>query len=341
MHLNSIHLQIKSLFLLIIIAFVGCETASGPGTTDFKEELMKEPAHNFEYYKSFFDPQSKLADRIRSSDGFVLEYLEEYDGVDNYEFYQPTDQEKDLLEEYLELLPEGYLEVLQSRITGIYFVENYVASGMTDYVLCKDSDDIYCILIFNPDLINVPMEEWITKKENTCFIDTDPNLNIRINIESSYTGLLYILIHETTHVMDYVLSITPYTEPDIGKLNGTLENTSDFTDGIWDNYRTPTAVNNYELRDLVTFYGFKGGPLIADTSAVDIYTNLGKSSFVSLYGSTNWAEDLAEYMTYYHLTQNLGLDYSINVTYHKAMKFSYQPFEKSDVVSRRSFIDKL
>lgn len=314
--------------------FLGCETASGPGTSDFKHELMKEPAHNFGSYNDFFNPQSKLVDRIRIQDDFVLDYLKKYDDNDSYEFYQPTEQEKVLFEEYLELLPDNYLDVLESRVVGIYFIDNYLASGMTDFVLCQDSDELFCFLVFNPALINVPMEEWITKKENSCFVDTDPNLNINVSIESPYTGLLYILIHESTHVMDYVLSISPYVEPDIGELNSKMDATTSFTERVWSDYRIPFGINNYEMRDYVTFYGFKNGPLIADTNAVELYTNLSNSLFISLYGSANWAEDLAEYMTFYHLTQTLNLDYSINVTYHKALKFTYIPFEKSEILNR-------
>jgi hypothetical protein len=322
------------IFLLLMIIFVGCETASGPGANDLKQELMNEPAHNFESFRSFFDPSSKLVERVRANDDFILDYLKDFDNDDSYEFYQPTQQEIDLLDKYFELLPSKYIDILKARLVGVYFIENYVASGMTEFVLRKDKDEVYCFMVFNSNLINVPMDEWISKKENTCFIDTDPNLNIAINIDSPYTGLLYILIHECTHVMDYATSITPYVEPDIGTLYNTLNNTSAFTDNVWAEYRIPFGINAFGHRDKISFYGFKNGPLLADTNAVELYMNFSKSRFVSLYGSSNWAEDLAEYMTFYHLTQKLGLDYSINVNYHKSLKFSYRPFENADIISR-------
>ena len=320
--------------ILLAIALAGCEIASGPDDEDFKKELMQEPAHNFSYYDDFFDPSSSLVDRIRTEDQFVLEYLMDFDNKDNYSFYEPTEKQKELLDEYFKLLPLKYQEKLSERLLAIYFVNDYVASGMTDYVLEKNSDDIYTILIFNSALIDHPMDSWITKKENTCFIDDDESIDIEIDIDSEYTGLLYILIHECTHVMDYTTEITPYTEPDIGKLKNTMDNTSPFTEGVWTDYRNPQGENDFFLRDKISFYGFKNGPLLSEEFAIDIYTNLMKSKFVSLYGSTNWAEDLAEYMTYYHLTQKLGLEYSITVYFDDSLVFRYAPFNNDDILSR-------
>lgn len=321
---------------IIVFTFIlyGCEIASGPDEGDFKKELMQEPAHNFSYYDDFFDPSSSLIDRIRTDDQFVLEYLMDFDSKDNYSLYEPTEKQEELLDEYFRLLPAKYQETLTDRLLAIYFVNNYVASGMTDYVLKENSDDIYTILILNPDLIDHPMDSWITKKENTCFYDNEDGFEIKIEIESEYTGLLYILLHECTHVMDYTTEITPYTEPDIGKLKNTLDNTSPFTENIWSDYRKPTEENDFALRDKITFYGFNNGPLLSDDYAIDIYLNLMKSEFVSLYGSINWAEDLAEYMTYYHLTQKMDMNYSINVYIDDSLVFSYAPFNNEDILSR-------
>lgn len=328
-------MKIKSIILLFFaLIFISCESTQDAPELTHKEKLLSQQAHDFRSYEDFFDPASKLSDRVRTGDDFITDLLLDYEGGRDYNYYQPTESELTLLEDYFALLPKKYIEVLEERLLAIYFVEDFFASGMTDYVLVPDNDEIYCILFFEPELINVPMQDWVTKKENTCFFKESDSLDIKISLASDYTGLMYILAHECTHVMDYVTEITPYVEPDIGELRDAMDATSAFTDNIWDEYRTPTDSNNFVYRASVTFYGYKGGPLISNANAFVMYEELMETKFVSLYGSLNWAEDLAEYMTFYHLTQKLGIDYRIELYYQGELFFSYAPFYRNEIISR-------
>jgi hypothetical protein len=223
---------------------------------------------------------------------------------------------------------------MRERLIGIYFIKGYQASGMTDFVLDPAGDDIYCIMFLNPETMEHNMQEWVTHKENTCFIDDDPATEIRIRLSDEYTGLLYILAHECTHVVDYSTHVTPYTEPAIGKLLGRMDAASAFTDDVWTDYRTPAADCDYQMREDISFYGFGGGPLLSDTAAVGIYSGLAGSPFVSLYGSLSWAEDLAEYMCFNHLVNHLGIEYKIEVIRNDSLIFEYEPFSRQQVAGR-------
>ena len=68
--------------------------------------------------------------------------------------------------------------------------------------------------------------------------------------------------------------------------------------------------------------------------AESVYEALRRTPFASLYGSSNWHDDLAEYVTWYHLTQKLGQPYRIVIRDAGKETFAYEPM-KSPIVRNR------
>ena len=54
-----------------------------------------------------------------------------------------------------------------------------------------------------------------------------------------------------------------------------------------------------------------GGEPLAIDRAESVYAALRRTPFVSPYGSSNWYDDLAEFVAVYHLTEKLGQPYRI------------------------------
>ena len=65
--------------------------------------------------------------------------------------------------------------------------------------------------------------------------------------------------------------------------------------------------------------------------AKSVYEALRRTPFASLYGSSNWHDDLAEYVTWYHLTQKLTQPYRIVIREAGKETFAYEPM-KSQIV---------
>jgi hypothetical protein len=57
-------------------------------------------------------------------------------------------------------------------------------------------------------------------------------------------------------------------------------------------------------------------------------------TFVSLYGSYNWHDDLAEVVTWYHLTEKLKQPYRIEIRKKGQIIFVYEPMKSPLVRSR-------
>jgi hypothetical protein len=97
---------------------------------------------------------------------------------------------------------------------------------------------------------------------------------------------------------------------------------------------------DFPNRKNVTFYG-DGGPKINISDARELYERLMMTPFVSLYGSMNWAEDFAESMTFYHITQVLGQPYEIRYARNGDQARVFRPMESPRVKERFSILQKL
>ncbi len=95
---------------------------------------------------------------------------------------------------------------------------------------------------------------------------------------------------------------------------------------------TPSPRYRDPLLERVKFRA--GGQTLAIDQAESVYAALRRTPFVSLYGSSNWYDDLAEYVTLYHLTEVLGQPYRIVIRKEGKEAFAYEPM-KSDLVRGR------
>jgi hypothetical protein len=271
------------------------------------QELMKQPAHvlsNFDY-----DPGRPLMERVGDAPDFVITYLRNMDGKTDYRPYRLTSQERALLSNNLTLLPARMRSVFEGSLVAIYFIENFTGSGMADYVLDRKGR-LKTVLYINPATMKNDISKWLTFKENSCF-SPDAKASVRVWCGTNHTGLLYILLHEGTHIVDYVDAVTPFVEKSLIGIGRQGKGAGAFIKGVWKNYKTPLKKYDYPGRTEVDFYGLAGGPHLALTNAASLYWSVEKTPFASIYGSMNWAEDLAEFVTFYHLVEVLGLPYEI------------------------------
>lgn len=321
-----------SLAAAALTLLLSCQT-----TQSLREIVESIPAKNLENYA--FSPDVEIVRRLNISSDIVMSYLKEYDNpAGDYSFYTPTGEEVTLLNEYIELLPERYQNVLKERLIGIYFVENFIGSGMTDFVL-SESDEVFVTLFINPIVFKKDVSELLTYKENTIYRSDGDGPEVTLEVTGDYSGLLYILTHECTHIVDYVDRITPYVEPGINTLLGDNPNAASFTEPYWSDYHEPKDPPEY--RDKLWFYSTDEDRKIPAAEMADVYAELKTTPFVSLYSYLSWAEDLAEYCTLYHFTQNLGLTYTISVVERGTTVFEYKPFSDPIIVKRAIALDFL
>ncbi len=304
-------------------------------TKTFHEKNRNIPAKKMENYS--FLPDSPLIDRIDISSDIVLDYMKNMDKDDTYSIYKLSEVELQQFGYYLQLLPVTYKKILQERLLGIYFIENLLGSGLADSVVAG-SDEIYSILILNPIVLKKSLTELLTYKENTCFNNDNENIGLEIKVSDDYLGLLYILLHESTHIVDYIKGITPFVEPDMVKLYGENKDASPFTTEYWDDYRQFKDSIPGRYRGKINFYSNMKNLKISNTEILEVYSDFSKTPFATLYSYSNWAEDLADYCTVYYLTRIMKLDYRICIYNKNEQVFTYEPFNNPLILER---VDRL
>ena len=274
-----------------------------------------------------FDPQSTLIERIKPIPEPVLAELKQLDEREDYTPYMPSPGETAAIAAVFETLPPLNIKVMRERLAAIYFVSNFISAGYSDW-LVNERNEIYTYIVINTTALKTNADELLIWKENSCFINDDSDFEIKISVSPNLKGFMYIMLHESCHVVDYVLGATPFTEPDIKQLRKVPQET-DFTRGIWRSY--DQSVEYYKFRENVSFYQ---EPRVKISQAESIYREMSASPFISLYSSLNWAEDLCEFLTFYHLTEKMRLDYKIEVRQKGKTTYSLRPARQEQVRKR-------
>ena len=146
----------------------------------------------------------------------------------------------------------------------------------------------------------------------------------------SLDALIFILLHESTHIVDGSMHMTPGTWVDGGTSEAPV--TSAFAAGVWTDRVSVAPVHAQPLLDRIVFR--KGGAPLPVAQAPDLYAALSRTPFASLYGSSSAPDDLAEFVAWYHLTQRLAQPYRITVRDGDRVVYAYEPM-MSPLVQKR------
>lgn len=330
------HNKIKYFVIFIILQFCMLSIASA----GYIEAIRAMQGRSYEDYQ--FDSSSSVISRVIKSPDLLIEYLRKYDNDSSYTIYVPNETEMKTIEQAIDALPALNKRVMQERVIGIYFVNNFLGTGYTDCILDKNGE-FYIFLAFNPGILKRSANEWLTSKERTCFIGDKADVRVEVTVDTGISGFFGILLHESAHAVDYVRNITPYIDNEhrnILEERKQKPKETEFVKGVWEKYKDPLINNDYEGRKELSFYGMNKGPHVKISDSSDLYKKFSKSPFVSLYGSMSWSEDLAEFILFYHLTQKMDSKYEINV-YEKERKiFSYQPMKSEKVKMRFKSVEE-
>lgn len=305
--------QIIALVLIALCCFAGCGQ-------NIRQTLQNDGIHSIRNYQ--FNPESEISARIQPVPAKFLDTLMQMDGRSDYRAYSPNAEEIKLFRAYLSLLPALNRKAMQRSTVAVYFVKNFVGAGMADFIV-GENNEIFTILLVNPDVMKKSMEQWLCYRDESGYKKDGTKVHVEFNCGGKYRALLYLLLHESSHIADYVYRATPYTDPESAEIYGVNKN-APFTYGIWLDYRKP--VEQYIIPDTGRLSPYALGETVIPLSSIVMhYTKLKNTPFVSLYGSRNWSEDFADSAVVYHLTQKMKLTYTVNVYSHGEKALSYTP----------------
>jgi len=167
--LSGVSMESRRLLVVILLLFPVISSCR----TSINDETLRNPVKQLTNYS--FDKNSPLISRVKKTPPIVLSAWSDWDGMKNYSSYTPDNKEIKIIEKYVKLLPSLIQGVMKERMIGIYFVNNFLGSGLTDWVL-DSNNKVYTYMIFNPETLKKNMSELITWKERTCFIPNDSSI---------------------------------------------------------------------------------------------------------------------------------------------------------------------
>ena len=322
----------RSLVICVVIDAYATACATQP---TLRERLDELPIKHLSFYD--FDPAVPLIDRVTDAPNELLSLYADTDGTPLHA-YRPSGDERAKIGEVFDRLPARHREVLEQRLIGVYCVENFAGSGMADYII-GPGDALYAVLILHPRVFEMDASELLTYRANTAFRQEDSDIELIIDVSEEVSGLAYIMLHETTHIVDYVERHTPYVEPGMYELFGRSGHDTSFTDEVWEDYRVLGSSVDFVYQPELRFYGIGDEPKLSNIDLPSTYQALSQTPFASLYASISWAEDFAEFVTFYYLVHALGARYEIRIERAGKSISYYEPMSSSVVLDRAALID--
>lgn len=260
-----------------------------------------------------------VSSRIRKMPADFLGGVKDYDrslgmgNADRYLAYMPNEEELATIKAYIELLPRTYQSLFTKKLLAVYFVDNFSGAGMTEWVVDRDGN-CYYYMVLNSALLKMSLDDWLSDKENSFFEKLPASPVMRVHTGTNYRAVMYALLHEGTHVLDFESGVTPYVDPLHRHLKGRTKETSAFTDGVWLQQTQPVARYDFRHRAALNPYGeYSGRSLIAKSEMKTMFAQLAQTPFAGFYGGTSWNEDLADFMTYQIIGKKLGGAVSVDL----------------------------
>lgn len=265
----------------------------------------EKPVHKICSYSSQ-TPEASTWKRTGTIPPPLLGFYREIDNRPDYTQYFPTPEEQKDIANGLEKLPEGLRQIMNERLLGYFFISDFQSNGATEFVY-DPNGFLYGFMLFHPRSLSRTISELLSERERTIFFNDESRTEIKVNVESPRSAFTYILLHESAHLLDLILRVTPYLEDGTLKLQSSIpqyEPRADFSH--WDSYFYPQKAFDFPLRLHVTFYGFRHGPHLPAAYANMLYGQIQSSVFPSAYASQNRAEDFADLVAMGYLCEKAG-----------------------------------
>jgi hypothetical protein len=239
-----------------------------------------------------------------------------------------TSAERAILANALAQLTPFQREVLQKRLRAIYFIDGLPNNALTFPDGGSTAEPTYSIAV-RSGALHETISELVTRKERTLFDSAGSELSVSVNA-GTLNAMVYVLLHEATHIVDYAVGATPDTAHPGGN--------HPLVQGIWRDDRTP--VDEYRLPILMSIL-WRNERAMSITHAADLYDSLGRTPFVSVYASCDSHDDLAELVAWTELTGRLHQPYRIVISKGTTVLRVIEPAHSNLVQMRLKYLRQL
>lgn len=228
-----------------------------------------------------------------------------------------TDREWKLVESATADLPPQYRRVLERRLGRLSFIDAPSSTGtaLTRPFDGPNGEPMFDITI-RAEVLDKSLSDFLTQKEAMLFSEDGSGYRVQVAAGPA-SALTYILLHETTHVVDRTLEITMAGGP---------------FRTVWTDYR---SLAQPYATDVIAHSVYRREPKLPASRAPALYRALGEAPFVSLYSTASAGEDFAELLAWRELSTRFGMPLKIQVLDGRGIEVvSVEPLKSPAVQSR-------
>jgi len=249
----------------------------------------------------------------------------------------PSADDLALFQSYIDLLPHAHQTVFAKKLLAVYLIDGFSGAGLANWAVDQEGHTYYYIIL-NSSLFTVSLDDWLSYKNDSLFDNSAASPTIRVRTQTDYKALMYGLLHEGAHLVDIEFRATPYFDHHHRRLIGRPQKISDFTERVWLNWLQPAPQYDFMHRGELNPYGsFPKKGTIPRSELSEMFSQLMKAPFVSFYSGSSWNEDLADYVSFYHIEKKLGGAITMELLSSGNVIDSYAPI-KSPWLSREKYI---
>jgi hypothetical protein len=184
--------------------------------------------------------------------------------------HELTPAQKEKVSQAFARLPPLHQRLLTRHLQSISFLDNMPNTALTSLLNSGDGLKRFNST-FRAGLLDETISEWASWEENTCFKrTTDSRYAVRVE-GGKLDAILYVLLHEATHVVDAVMNITPQASE-----RRALVKPTPFTKDVW---RTMNVPDDKYLDSLLDQTRFRSGQPMPIRLAPDVYRKLTQTPF--------------------------------------------------------------
>jgi hypothetical protein len=243
-------------------------------------------------------PEDSLEDRATPAPEKLLERFSSELNV-KLSAHAVTHAEHSILANALAQLTPLQRRVLRERLRAIYFIDGMPNNALTFTDGGSTAEPTFSIAV-RSGALHETISELVTRKESGLFDSSGSEWSVTVD-GGTLNAMVYVLLHEATHIVDYSVGATSD--------NGPPSRNYPLVSGIWRDRITP--VNMYKFSILMSISYRRNGRALPITDAPGLYEALDRTPFISVYGSSNWHDDLAELVAWTELTGRLHQPYRI------------------------------
>jgi hypothetical protein len=244
-------------------------------------------------------------------------------GMEEIKPHSLTAAERAKMEAVLASLPTLTRHVLEKKLHSLAFVDGVPGEG-TGLTSESAKTGLYDITL-RASILDESLSTFLTTKEKRVF--TADGSGLTVAVEGTGTdALTYVLLHESTHVVDKSCRIT-------------MAPHSRITQGIWAGPHD--MVPEVASSPAAATY-FRGGQPLGIGRAATVYDALAQTPFVSLYATASEQEDFAELVAWREVMKQHGGNLVIEVNNARGETVRrWEPLTFPEVQKRFADVDEI